>query len=232
MKQRNQSGDTLIEVAIAIAMLGLVVTTVFMTANRSLATIMDATERTAVRASINSQLDMIEYLRDRDPDSTGWKRILRAAKSADSGTNAKLVDEIYQNDCKMRSDKDNGSMWLEYNPSYDVAKDRGGEYVQVYSMRFPNSSIKEQWDREKDHKDFFKSVKEVAFDKLDTQISTAPIPGHGIWIDVVKSEAKPNEHEGRYIEIIARACWSPLGSRKVGQGRIKVIKRFSIAGEK
>ena len=242
MKRRNQSGDTLIEVAIAMAMLGLVVLTVFMVANRSLASIMDTTERTAVRASINSQLDLIEYLRDRKPDTKEWKAIMDMARLADPKKDPKLVDDIYNrdSDCRMHISTSGAiyhSFWLTYDPAPDEREKRNDRFVRVWTPNVPGDKVSKIWD--KNHGEgggdnyLVKYNVHGKFDLTDrkNQISTTPFPGYGIWVDVVKSEATDTEHEGYYIEVIARACWTPLGSRNPGEGRVKVIKRFSVMGK-
>lgn len=229
MKQRNQSGDTLIEVAISIAMLGLVVTTVFMAANRSLATIMDATERTAVRASVNSQLDMIEYLRDHDQDGE-WKKIVEQANIADPKKLSKEdLASIYNDDCAMRIESKTGSsIWLEYNPNPGAGSNK---FVEVHKFKDPSVGIKELWESTHPGITSYSDSK-LSLDKKDTQIGIVPRPGYGIWVDIVRSSANSGEVDGRYIEAIVRSCWSPLGSRVAGEGRIKVTKRFSVAEDK
>lgn len=239
MKQRNQSGDTLVEVAIAIAMMGLVVTTVFMVTNRSLATIMDAAERTAVRASINSQLELIEYLRDRKPSSDEWKKVMDLAKLADPAKDSKLVDEIYHSDCTMHTSTAGGSVYSSIWFTYDHSPE-DDRFVRLWNSNNPgdshHSEVLNAWKISSGDSKYFQKYSSVSFDKsgvdgLKQQISTAPIPGHGLWVDIVKSKATKSERDGYYIEAIVRACWTPLGSRKPGEGRIKVIKRFSVMGD-
>ncbi len=243
MKRRNQSGDTLIEVAIAMAMLGLVVLTVFMVANRSLASIMDTTERTAVRASINSQLDLIEYLRDRKPDTKEWKRIMDMARLADPKKDPKLVDDIYsrKSDCRMHISTSSAmyhSFWLTYNPAPGKADKKDDRFVRVWTPNVRDDKVSKIWDKNHggdETKNYLVTHQDpkgyIRLDDRKNQISTTPFPGYGIWVDVVKSEATDTEHEGYYIEVIARACWTPLGSRNPGEGRVKVIKRFSVMGK-
>ena len=51
----HQRGDTLVEVAIAMAVLGLVLAATMTIINRSLLSVMNAVERTGARGEVNSQ---------------------------------------------------------------------------------------------------------------------------------------------------------------------------------
>ena len=54
-----QRGDTLVEVTIAFAVLGLVLGATSAIVNRSLLNIMNATERTTARGEVNSQAELL-----------------------------------------------------------------------------------------------------------------------------------------------------------------------------
>lgn len=60
----KQRGDTLIEVMLSISILSLVVVGAMMIMNRSNSNMLDAVERTAVRAEVNRQTELLNYLRD------------------------------------------------------------------------------------------------------------------------------------------------------------------------
>ena len=75
-KDANQRGDTLIEVMLAISILGIVSVTTMSIMNRSTLQIMDTLERTAVRSDINSQIELLNYTRDHYQSSTAWSGIV------------------------------------------------------------------------------------------------------------------------------------------------------------
>ncbi len=60
----SQRGDTLVEVMVAISVLGMVVVGCMAIMNRSLSNMMNTIERTEVRTDINSQTEMLNYIRD------------------------------------------------------------------------------------------------------------------------------------------------------------------------
>lgn len=63
-KVTNQRGDTLVEVAIAIAVLGLTLAATVTVINRSLLTIMNSVDQTSIRGKVNSQVEMLRYVFD------------------------------------------------------------------------------------------------------------------------------------------------------------------------
>jgi len=69
---RNQRGDTLVEVLMAIVVLAMVIVGAITVMSRGLKASQLAVERTQVRLEVNSQLEMLRYLRDgyaSDPNS-------------------------------------------------------------------------------------------------------------------------------------------------------------------
>lgn len=60
----DERGDTLVEVAIAMAIMGLMLAATMMIINRSLLGVMNAVERTASRGEVNSQVEMLRYVFD------------------------------------------------------------------------------------------------------------------------------------------------------------------------
>ncbi|HMQ09195.1 MAG TPA: prepilin-type N-terminal cleavage/methylation domain-containing protein [Candidatus Nanoperiomorbaceae bacterium] len=72
-----ERGDTLVEVMLAIAVLGVAVVGTMTIMNKSTLQMMDTLERTAVRTSINSQAELLNYVRDsaKDSSSAVWTAI-------------------------------------------------------------------------------------------------------------------------------------------------------------
>lgn len=78
-RNRAERGDTLVEVTIAMAVLGLMLAASLAIINRSLMGISNAVERTSARASLNTEVELLRYIFD------------------DQVTNKKLVDDIVKN---------------------------------------------------------------------------------------------------------------------------------------
>lgn len=74
---KSERGDTLVEVMLAISVLGIVVVGTMTIMNKSTLQMMDTLERTAVRTSINSQAELLNYVRDssKGESSTVWTTI-------------------------------------------------------------------------------------------------------------------------------------------------------------
>ena len=224
-----ERGDTLIEVAIAMAVLGAVALLTFTTMNSSLLSIMDSTQRTSVQQKVNSQIEMVNYIRSNDPDQ--WKVFTDAAFGADY---AQLKDNSYK--CRMSWYNPNGaptpntytastntsslgSVWLEYHP------DDTAHPVRVYNLAtangtndFNRSTAVKYWGGRVSNKDY-------AFDSrsgMSTVSITDPQPGYGIWVDAGAAAvgyvgARANEP---YIDIVVKACWTPFGAKSDGEARI------------
>lgn len=81
--KRNQAerGDTLVEVTVAMAVLGLMLAASLAVINRGLMGVSNAVERTSVRASLSSQAELLRYVFD-DPvtNEVTYKKILGRTK--------------------------------------------------------------------------------------------------------------------------------------------------------
>lgn len=81
--KRNQAerGDTLVEVTVAMAVLGLMLAASLAVINRGLMGVSNAVERTSVRASLSSQAELLRYVFD-DPvtNKEAYKAILGRTK--------------------------------------------------------------------------------------------------------------------------------------------------------
>jgi len=97
MKRQNDSqrGDTLVEVLIAITVLGIIVVGAMAIMNRSLVSIINSTERTAVRADVNSQTEMLNYVRAKNADM--WGQIKSLAFSSDKVASANTQCKLNPN---------------------------------------------------------------------------------------------------------------------------------------
>lgn len=85
--KRNQAerGDTLVEVTVAMAVLGLMLAASLAVINRGLMGVSNAVERTSVRASLSSQAELLRYVFD-DPvtNEETYKAILGRTKPNNS----------------------------------------------------------------------------------------------------------------------------------------------------
>lgn len=80
-KSRAERGDTLVEVTVAMAVLGLMLAASLAVINRGLMGVSNAVERTSVRASLSSQAELLRYVFD-DPvaNEETYKAILGRTK--------------------------------------------------------------------------------------------------------------------------------------------------------
>lgn len=103
--KRNQAerGDTLVEVTVAMAVLGLMLAASLAVINRGLMGVSNAVERTSVRASLSSQAELLRYVFD-DPvtNKEAYKAILGRTKPNNN---------LGQNGCKIGG----GGFYLSVN---------------------------------------------------------------------------------------------------------------------
>jgi prepilin-type N-terminal cleavage/methylation domain-containing protein len=98
MARSNQRGDTLVEVLMAIVVLSIVIVGAITMMSRGLKASQIAVEHTQVRMQINSQLEMLRYLRDSyitDPSSTPaqrWTSLFGGTPTFASTTNSNYSD--------------------------------------------------------------------------------------------------------------------------------------------
>lgn len=110
--KRNQAerGDTLVEVTVAMAVLGLMLAASLAIINRSLMGVSNAVERTSIRASLNTEVELLRYIFD------------------DQVTNKKLVDDIVS---KTQSDQKVESRGCEIGTNSFTLYDTGNQAVPV-----------------------------------------------------------------------------------------------------
>ncbi len=107
MARNKQRGDTLVEVLMAIVVLSIVVVGAITMMSRGLKASQIAVEHTQVRMQINSQLEMMRYLRDAyisDPASTAaqrWTSLFGGTPTYASTTNSNYDDSV----CNVTSGK-------------------------------------------------------------------------------------------------------------------------------
>lgn len=110
--KRNQAerGDTLVEVTVAMAVLGLMLAASLAIINRSLMGVSNAVERTSARASLNTEVELLRYIFD------------------DQVTNKKLVDDIVN---ETKSDQKAESRGCEISDKSFTLYDTGNQAAPV-----------------------------------------------------------------------------------------------------
>ena len=139
-KKQAERGDTLVEVTVAMAVLGLMLAASLAVINRGLMGVSNAVERTSVRASLSSQAELLRYVFD-DPvtNEATYKEILKRTKP-----NASLG----QNGCKIGNNSGfylsvgNGALPVEMHEldSADTAHLANNVYGQPEAGRIGNSN--------------------------------------------------------------------------------------------
>lgn len=216
-----QRGDTMIEMAITFMILGVVILTVFMAANKSLVTALGVTERTSVRDKINSQLEMSEYVRDWESGySTSaehtWADLLQRAKQVNLDSPS-VAAEFYSDNCRTN----NQSFWLEYDSSAGNVND----VVKIRSAGDPGTIAEAAWQAQTGR------GPDTNVDFSNNIGAQNPVAGFGVWLSAGYSGSVCGDiNKEPYIDIVARACWTPLGARSgdMGRARLKTVKRLSV----
>lgn len=109
-RNRAERGDTLVEVTVAMAVLGLMLAASLAIINRSLMGVSNAVERTSIRASLNTEVELLRYIFD------------------DQVTNKKLVDDIVS---KTQSDPKVESRGCEIDTNSFTLYDTGNQAAPV-----------------------------------------------------------------------------------------------------
>jgi prepilin-type N-terminal cleavage/methylation domain-containing protein len=188
MTGKNQRGDTLIEVLIAITVLGAIVSGCMAVMNRSLISILNSAERTASRADINSQTDLINYVSANRDGSTKdvWDKILKLAVAGTPGDdvpNAVKDACILTENSKSTATVKAGSFYLEptIEPDGSISK-----------VNPPKEGLK------------------IATNGINQ--SSRAIRGQGLWVDAIYYKQTATNKQP-YIDFYIKACWVPFGGR-------------------
>jgi type II secretory pathway pseudopilin PulG len=103
MKKLNKSGDTIVEVLIALAILGLVIGAAYATASRSLKRAQQAQERTQATKLAEGQIDSIKYLSEAADET-----LFNSAKAARESSKKCIVKPDNQTIIQVLNNNDNG----------------------------------------------------------------------------------------------------------------------------
>ena len=199
IRKVNQRGDTLIEVLIAITVMGIVVVGVMAMMNRTLVSMRNSAERTAVRAEINSQTELLHYLHATNHDG-GWDKIRRLAH--DNVNHARTSCRITTS---TSADDSQGSFFIDSSDLNNIiVQDRLG-YTMIYAgggniPRGVNLSGRATVGMESDR-------------------TTT-----GIWIDAVFHPIS-GTNPRPYFDFYIKACWTPLGGR-VNSESVTIVRIY------
>jgi prepilin-type N-terminal cleavage/methylation domain-containing protein len=191
--KKNQRGDTLIEVLIAITVLGIIVAGVMATMNHSLVSILNSAERTATRTDINTETDLLNYVHNNDKET--WERILSVAYiGTTSGGKPDAPAENIRKNCTL-------------NENSEAASNKPGSFY-LQPMFDSSGSVEKVVFRDKlteagDGKNEFQRAT-IGDGNNTTQSS------QGIWIDAVYFKQGATVHKP-YVDFYIKACWVPFG---------------------
>lgn len=193
--KRNQAerGDTLVEVTVAMAVLGLMLAASLAVINRGLMGVSNAVERTSVRASLSSQAELLRYVFD-DPvtNQATYKAILGRTKPNNN---------LGQKGCEIG----NGS----------------GFYLSVSKVSASKTSVAPvEIHPEKNPLNPAADATHLT-NNVYGQPEAGDNKGvsRGIWIEGDKHDGQ-NGMPG-YIDFYVRACWTPHAAQQPGSGRME-----------
>lgn len=216
----KQMGDTLVEVAIAISVLGVMLAASMAAINRNLMTIMNSAERTAIRSQIDSQAELLRYawnnnikLQGASAGGLSGMTLREALRNGYIGNGSE--DTVKKRTCGVEQGNDRlggGSFWLAVNNTGSNAKT---------AVKFIGSVDQFGWGGH--------GGSTTVASKVQNMPTTGGDNGRvaGIWIDAYK--AAPSRW---YVDFYIRACWTPYGSPTVGSGRMQTVVRFRYSGDK
>ncbi|MDR1970228.1 MAG: prepilin-type N-terminal cleavage/methylation domain-containing protein [Candidatus Nomurabacteria bacterium] len=181
--KKNQRGDTLIEVLIAITVLGAIVAGCMAVMNRSMVSIFNSAERTASRADINTQTDLLNYVYRNDKDT--WNDIMNIAYTGDSNGNA----------------PDNIKEACTLNPGSDPSVGTLGSFY--LKPEFDDNGSVSKVTLGKGLTEEINGVNQMQ----------RAIPGQGLWIDAVYYPQSNPNNQRSYVDFYIKACWVQLGNK-------------------
>jgi competence protein ComGC len=182
----KDSGETLIEVMLAIAVLAVIVIVSLSTMNLASQNMQNSSERTRVRSDIDSQAEALRWIRDNRPLSfnnagnSTWQMILGLARQSGNTDTAAEQCQFKPGNSGPRSFyislKKNASGELSPTIVANLSTDNG---PQLTATNVVNPSS-------------FATV------------------GRGVWIDAVRSDNNTSGQQA-YVDFYIKACWTPLG---------------------
>ena len=193
--KRNQAerGDTLVEVTVAMAVLGLMLAASLAVINRGLMGVSNAVERTSVRASLSSQAELLRYVFD-DPVTN-------------KDTYDKIINKYTQPNGKL------GQNGCEIG--------NGGFYLSVSKASASKASVAPVEIHKLNPADTDHLANNVYGqpEAAGSKNGNGNEDSLGIWIEGDKHDGQ-GDMPG-YIDFYVRACWTPHAAQQPGSGRME-----------
>lgn len=118
----DQRGDTLVEVLVAVAVMATVTVGVLGIMNRGVGAVLEASERTTVRAVVSEQVELLNYFRDQYVTALGdgSSTSVYPADVWASGIGSRISSGVGASSNPNSCTPTIGSFYLEYNASLSV----------------------------------------------------------------------------------------------------------------
>lgn len=201
---KRQRGDTIIEVFFATAIAGAVILMTLTLMNRNLATIQMATENTIVRQNIDSQAEVLRFLKDEYMAN-------RAVNTGYPGTWKRILSTHVRNQA---------SQFGINNVPGDCVPPAAAFYIapapatgDQESADIANITLQPV------------STGEYNYDNITSSAQS----GRGIWVEAV-SPVFAAADKARYVDFHIRACWDPpYNGQRATMGTI--VRLYYTVGE-
>jgi len=183
---KSQRGDTLIEVLVAIAVLGALIAVAYAVMNRGFASTQNSLDRTSTQALINGQASMLRaaHARAANGDSTSWDAIVALVPTGVSSYTSPSSDPTANGKAVIDGCTSSFSNFDQWNFYFDVNRTDGIDPMLPKKIDYgatPDLARK----------------------------GTTPKLGDGIWVE--GHGYKPGVNEDLYVFYI-KSCWMPTYS--------------------
>lgn len=189
---RKERGDTIIEVMIATAIASLAILSILAIMNRNLATIQMTVETTIVRQNIDSQAEVLRFLKDQylvaRSSENGYPKIWKDISDARNNDNV-MTEATPFGDCT--PSEPTKAFYFAQSTSDDEGVD-----ISSITMRRVADGFKDA-----------NGINGTDGDPYE-DVETFARPGEGLWIEPIVSDDQTG-NTTRYIDFHIRACWYP-----------------------
>ena len=186
LRQTQSKGDTLVEVLFATATASLIIVVTLVIMNRNLAQIQMGVETTFVRQAIDSQAEVLRYLRDQymeDRTTPEWRNLVDTSSAAGYGQASATNFGTCQ---------PTGST---------LTAPAAGRAFYVNNSSNGLTSNKAETDAA--------NIQAIELKKIteDSKPETYARPGQGLWVESVNRSFGATKE--RFVDFHIRACWEP-----------------------
>lgn len=208
---KKQSGDTMIEVAVSIAILGTIMVGAYSVISRNYSGIRNAVINTSARNEVNSQAQLLRYTFDNGHSVAGGATSMIASSeliNEASGPNKKTPPSA--DSCSV----DGPFFYLELNSNYDAKSKDYAKSSPIRVVEFHDSSGYNKAIGQK----ILQSEGGKYFINTASQSKPYPTPqGGGV---VIQGYKYPG-----YIDYYIRACWTERGIGSANSGHLQSVVR-------